>query len=452
MSSHDLKKSYVNWPDNYGNPDWFVHDRFGMFIHFGIYSPAARHEWVMKFENIHPDNYQKYFENFNPDLLDVREWARSARKAGMKYVILTTKHHDGFCLWDTDQTEYKITNTAYKSDLIREYVDALREEGLKVGFYHSLIDWHHPEFTIDHVHPQINDKEFVEAAKNRDLEKYTTFLHDQVRELLTDYGTIDYLWFDFSYPDRVDGKGTDEWHSEELEDLIRELQPDILLNNRMDLNRGVITPEQYQPYKPLEEEGQPVLWEACQTMNGSWGYHRDNLDWKSPEMLIKTLIDTVSKDGNLLLNVGPNGRGEFDTRTVERLDAFHEWMRMHDRSIYGTGHSEYEQPVDCRYTQNGDKLYLHIFSWPLTHIHLEGLAGKIKYAQFLHDASEVLYSEYNKDQAANHMTADIAEGAAVLNLPIKEPGVVVPVIEITLKNKNDKKGSNIKNETRTQYV
>lgn len=448
VSSLEQKKSYANWPDHYGDPDWFVHDRFGMFIHFGLYSPAARHEWVMKFENIHPEDYRKYFANFNPDLFDAGEWARYAKDAGMKYVVITTKHHDGFALWDSKVTDYKITNTAFKRDLLREFIDALRLEGLKVGLYHSLIDWNHSEFPIDHVHPQSGDKEFRKAAENRDMEKYVPFLHEQVRELLSDYGRVDYLWFDFSYPDQEGGKGASDWHSEELENLVRELQPHILLNDRLDLNRGIVTPEQYQPYEPLEKDGKPILWEACQTMNGSWGYHRDNLDWKSAGMLIKTLIDTVAKNGNLLLNVGPNGRGRFDHRTIERLEAFQEWMQLHKGAIYGAGHSEFKEPIDCRYTQKGNKLYLHIFSWPFAHIHLEGLAGWIEYAQFLHDGSEVLYSQYNKDQVSTHMSVDIAEGSAVLNLPIQEPNVIVPVIEITL----NKEKRQIKYENRVKYV
>src|SRR5699024_10704552 len=168
--------------------------------------------------------------------------------------------------------------------------------------------------------------------------------------------------------------------------MVLELQPDILLNDRLELDRGIITPEQFQPVKPLEKDGQPVLWEACQTLNGSWGYHRDNLDWKPTEMLIKMLIDTVSKDGNLLLNVGHNGRGEFDYRSTERLEGIGEWMRLHSRSSYGACHSEHETPQDCRLTQKGNRLYVHVFSWPIRHIHIKGLGGKVKYAQFLHDA------------------------------------------------------------------
>lgn len=435
--SGENSQTYANWPDHYGNPDWFLHDRFGMFIHFGIYSPAARHEWVMTYEQIHPDRYKKYFDHFNPDLFDATKWVKAAKKAGMKYIVVTTKHHDGFALWDTQLSDYKATNTQIKRDLIKEVVEACQEEGLKVGFYHSLIDWYHPEFVIDGLHPQRNDKTLREQNHERDMDKYTDFLHGQVRELLTNYGKVDYLWFDYSYPDQgwdwSQGKGKSDWKSEKLEEMVIDLQPDILLNDRADLNRGVITPEQHQPREPLTRDGLPVIWEACQTMNGSWGYHRDNLDWKSSEMILKMLIDTVSKDGNLLMNIGPNGRGEFDFRSLDRLEDIGEWMQVHSRSIYGAGHSNHQTPIDCRYTQNGKSLYLHIYSWPFKHIHLDGLSGKVDYIQFLHDASEIQYQEFKPNASQTHMDTSIKEGAIVLDLPVQKPNQIIPVIEIILK-------------------
>src|SRR5690625_1076394 len=237
-------KNYANWPDFYGDPSWFVEDRFGLFIHFGLYSPAARHEWIMTFEKIHPDIYRKYFDNFNPDLFDAKQWAKHAKNAGMKYAVITTKHHDGFALWDSKLTDYKSTNTPFKRDIIREFVEAFREEGLKIGFYHSLIDWYHPEFPIDGIHPQRDDEDFKKSAtNNREMGKYIKFMHGQVRELLTDYGVIDYMWFDFSYPERdwgwSKGKGAKDWQSKKLEKMVLELQPNILLNNRLDLDRGI---------------------------------------------------------------------------------------------------------------------------------------------------------------------------------------------------------------------
>lgn len=405
-----------------GNTDWFVHDRFGLFIHWGLYALPARHEWVKNREQIPDSVYQRYFEHFDPDLYDPKEWARAAKNAGMKYFVVTSKHHDGFCLWDTKLTDYKATNTPAGRDLIRPMLEAFRAEGLKTGLYHSLIDWHHPEFPVDGIHPQRGDKEFREREKNRDVRKYAEYLHGQTRELLTEYGKIDIVWFDFSYSGNPDGgKGKDDWQSEKLLAMTRELMPGIIVNNRLEIQGDIMTPEQVQPSEWVQVDGKPVVWEACQTLNGSWGYDRDNLDWKSVDMLIQMLIDTVSKGGNLLLNVGPTARGQFDPRALETLAGIGKWMKLHSRSIYGATQSELPTPKDCRLTQKGDRLYVHVFAWPFKHLHMEGMAGKVKYAQLLNDASEVRMQE-SRDT-----------GVLTLNLPIQKPDVTVPVVELFLK-------------------
>ena len=379
-----------------GDTGWFTHDRFGMFIHWGLYSMPGRHEWIRNYEEIPNEDYEKYFEQFNPDLFNPKEWAKAAREAGMKYFVITTKHHEGFCMWDTKYTDYKITNTPCGRDLLREIVDAFRAEGLKVGFYHSLIDWHHPDFTVDNVHPLRNRPDRTKLNEGRDMARYREYLHNQVRELLTEFGKIDIIWFDFSYPQwGEDGKGHADWDSEGLVRMIRELQPGIMINNRLDLPGGgdVITPEQNTPDDPVtDENGNPVVWEGCQTFSGSWGYHRDELTWKSAKQCIDMLINHVCRNGNLLMNVGPTSRGYIDHRAMERLKAYAEWMKYHSRSIYGCGMAEgLVEPRDCRYTYNREtnRLYLHIMNWPFKHIHLKGLSGKVKYAQFLHDGSEV---------------------------------------------------------------
>ena len=241
MDSQDLPQP----EPTLGNTAWWTHDRFGLFIHWGIYALAARHEWVKKYEQISDTDYQPYFDHFDPDLYDPAAWARSAREAGMRYVVLTSKHHDGFCLWDSRLTDYKATNTPANRDLLQPFVEAFRAEGLKVGLYYSLIDWHHPEFPVDGVHPQANDLAFREATKDRDVRKYAKYLHGQVREILTNFGTIDLLWLDFSYSQQdygwSKGKGKDDWQSEELIRMVRELQPDIIINNRSELGAGLST-------------------------------------------------------------------------------------------------------------------------------------------------------------------------------------------------------------------
>jgi len=418
-----------------GDTSWFVHDRFGMFIHWGIYASAARHEWVKSREEIDDANYARYFDHFDPDLYNPKEWARIAKEAGMKYAVITTKHHDGFCLWDSRLTDYKAPNTPAGRDLLRPWVEAYREAGLKIGFYHSLIDWHHPEFPIDVYHPLRNRPDAAELNKSRDIRKYAEYLHGQTRELLTQFGKIDIIWFDFSYPNReykgLPGKGHDDWQSEKLLRMVRELQPHIIVDNRLDLpaeNADIHTPEQFQPRGWVHVNGKPVVWETCQTFSGSWGYYRDEYTWKSPEQLVQMLVNSVSCGGNLLMNVGPTARGTFDDRALEALSVYREWMRVNARSIYGCSQSEFVAPPDCRLTQNGKRLYLHIFAWPFRHIHLDGLAGRVEYAQFLHDASEI---RFGASADAEHR--GLASDTLTLEIPVRKPDVVVPVVELFLK-------------------
>lgn len=412
---------------------WLREARFGLFLHWGIYSVAGRHEWVKKREHLRDEAYDRYFRYFQPDLFNPREWARQARNAGMRYMVVTAKHHDGFCLWDSRLTDYKATNTPAGTDLLRPILDAFREEGLRVGLYYSLLDWHHPEFPVDGFHPMSRDTAYIEANAGRDVRAYRQYLHAQVEELLSDYGTIDTLWFDFSYKDLVwGGKGSEEWGSAELVAKARALQPRIVINDRLDLpgSADVVTPEQYQPQQAV---GDGLLWEACQTLNGSWGYDREASAWKSPEMLIGMLVDGVSKGGNLLLNVGPDARGRFQHEASEVLEVIGTWMQLHEPAIRGAGPSDWPAPTDVRYTQRGDRLYVHVLAWPFGHLHLPGLAGHVDFARFLHDGSEVGLEVIDPEQTAQNLSMSGIEGTLTLRLPTRRPDVVVPVIEVWLK-------------------
>jgi len=414
---------------------WFDEARFGMFVHFGLYSAAARHEWVQNYERLTDEEYRQYFEHFDPDRFDARELARQAKRAGMGYVVLTTKHHEGFALWDTSLSDFDAV-TACGRDLVREYVDALREEGLRVGFYHSVIDWHHPDFTVDWNHPRRGDADIAALNAGRDMDRYRAFLHGQVRELLTAYGPIDYLFFDFTYPqsrDGLAGKGPEDWDAEGLLAMCRALQPDMLVNDRLGIPADFVTPEQYQPTSPLMRDGEPLVWEACQTMNGSWGYHRDNADQKPVDLLVRMLADSVSMDGNMLLNIGPDGRGAIAPRDAAALDRIGEWMRLHRGAIVGAGHAAFTPPREGVYTRRGDRLYLHLFTWPLGFVHLPGLAGTVTYARFLHDGSWLRTSVTDPDQVADLMTPEgEPEGTLTVHLPVARPDVLLPVIELTL--------------------
>ncbi len=423
-----------------GDTSWFTHDRFGLFIHWGLYSLGARHEWLQSHEKMTTEQYRSYFKRFDPDLYDPRTWARMASRAGMKYFVVTTKHHDGFCLWDSKLTDYKTTATPCGKDLIAPMVDAFREENMKVGFYHSLLDWHHPEYTLDWAHPMRDDREYAAADSSRKWDTYVSYLHGQVEELMTRFGTVDILWFDFSFPERdgFPGKGREQWRGDELIRLVRTHQPNIILNDRLQIDQDVKTPEQFMPREWVKVNGRPVVWEACHTFGGSWGYCRDERNWKSVEQLIGLLIESVSKGGNLLLNVGPTGRGEFDERTMERLEGIGEWVKRHGRSIYGCTQapSDYIPPKGCLFTFNPEKnvLYLHVMSWPFRQLHLDGLGGKVEYAQLLNDASEVgMIQKEIRPEDADHMGEARDADLLTLELPVEKPRVAVPVIELFLK-------------------
>jgi alpha-L-fucosidase len=421
-----------------GDSSWFVRDRFGIFIHWGLYSLGARQEWLQHNEHIPEHEYEaRYLPRFDPDLFDPKLWAETAANAGAKYVVATAKHHEGFCLWDSALTDFNAAKSPAARDVLREMLDAFRERNLRTGIYYSLIDWHHPHFVFDrHTGPYRRPAKLGKANEGREQDKYIRYLHGQVRELLTAYGPIDQLWFDFSYPkEDGTGKGKDDWGSRELVAMVREIAPRILINDRLDLidepdGWDFRTLEQAQPRGPVFANGQAIVWEAAHTFSGSWGYHRDEASWKSVEQLVALLIDTVSKGGNLLLNVGPTGRGEFDARAMDRLNGIGRWMKRHSRSIYGCGlpPTELRPPPDCRLTYNREtrRLYVHALAWPATgELVVEGLPTEtVEYAQLLSDASEV-------------RTIDRSNGNGVpltgIKLPVMKPEDVVPVVEVFLK-------------------
>jgi len=389
------------------------------------------------------EDYEKYFEIFYPDLYDPHEWAKKAKEAGMKYAVITAKHHEGFCLFDSKYTDYKATNTPIGRDLLKEWVEAFRAEGLKVGFYYSLLDWHHPDYTIDRNHPlsASSDEEYDELNKGKDMDIYRHYIKDQVRELLTNYGKIDIIWLDYSFPTSENydhGKDHDDWDSENLLKMVRELQPGIIVNDRLDLldvegGWDFTTPEQYKVSKWPEKNGIRVPWETCQTFSGSWGYYRDEMTWKDTKQLLVLLIETVSKGGNLLLNVGPTARGTFDYRANEKLEEMGEWMKYNNRSIYACTEApaEYTRPDHSLLTYNPEtnRLYVHLLDYPMKWFTLKGYEGKVKYAQFLHDGSEIKFGK-----PRHNVTHQESKGKedVILILPMVKPDVEVPVIELIL--------------------
>ncbi len=381
---------------------WFQDARFGMFIHWGLYSIPGRGEWVRSYEEIGEEEYRQYFDEWDPVRYDPREWAALAKEAGMKYAVLTTKHHDGFCLFDSRYTDYKSVNTPCRRDLVREYVDAFREAGLKVGFYYSLLDWHHPDYPAygDPHHPERNNPEW--KGKEHDFDKYLSYMHRQVEELMTNYGKIDIIWFDFSY----EGHMGEDWKASELVKMIRRHQPDILINGRLEGSGetyGSImtdTPGMFSgdftcpemiipPYGLKTPSGADVPWEACFTMNNSWAYTPNDRFYKTPDMLIRKLVECVSKNGNMILNVGPTAKGEIPPEQVHILKEIGRWMRENSDSIYGCGMSSLPKPDWGRYTQNGNRIYAHVMDKCIGPVVLKGLKGRIKKARRLWDGFEM---------------------------------------------------------------
>lgn len=423
---------------------WWTQARFGMFIHFGLYSLPGRHEWVKSAERLDNAAYEKYFAHFDPDRLDARAWVKWAKKAGMKYIVLTTKHHEGFCLFDSKLTDYKITNTKYGRDLVREYVEACRDEGLRVGFYYSLQDWHHADYPIDRFHPlrptaygpfdtknvEGPEEPWLAANASRSMSRYRDYLYAQVTELLTNYGPIDLLWLDFTIPGKRT-KHAEDWRSEDLVRLVRRLQPKIIINDRLGLGKTTldgwdfITPEQRFP-KPGEMDrfGRSWPWETCQTFSGSWGYHRDEKTWKTSAQCVELLIRAVAEGGNLVMNVGPTGRGDFDDRACERLDAYAKWMADNSRSIYGCTRAPagFEAPKGTylTYHPKANRLYLHLVDYPKDGHLKVAFVDRVEYAQFLNDSSEVVVFEGN------------------FILPKDKPPRDVPVLELFLLDRPDK--------------
>ncbi len=381
--------------------EWFRDARFGMFIHWGIYAIPARGEWVRQNEKLTIEEYQPFFETFNPVDYNPREWAKAAKDAGMKYAVMTAKHHDGFCLFDSEFTDYKATNTPAGRDLIKEYVEAFRAEGLKIGFYYSLLDWHHPDYLVEGdcvVHPMTGKEGY--SNDDRDFSNYITYMHNQVEELLTNYGKIDILWLDFSCGEMTGEK----WEATKLVKMVRKLQPEIIIDDRLGGNMDLENPEPYAgdfagPEQVIpsdgifDELGRPIPWEACITLNNDWGYST-NKDYKSAQDVIHALVNVVSKGGNLLLNVGPDAKGNIPDWSLEILSEVGNWMVLNSESIYGCGPAPFAKPEWGRFTMRKDTLYAHILGSNIGQYYMKGMKGKIKNARLVSDGRQIFIGPY----------------------------------------------------------
>jgi alpha-L-fucosidase len=422
---------------------WFTEARFGMFIHWGLYAIPARGEWVRSIERMSHEDYRSYFDEFDAAAYQPREWARLAKKAGMKYAVLTAKHHDGFCLWDTKLTDFKAPNTPAGRDLVQEYLDAFRAEGIRVGLYFSIIDWRHPDFPHygDRQHPQRDNRDY--GNENRNFNRYLEFMHGQIRELLTQYGKLDIMWFDFSYDDMAGEK----WRASDLMRMVRSLQPHLIVDNRLEgsgENSGTILtanpsdyagdfacPEQMIPPQGIRNEaGDPVPWEACITLNNHWGYCAADHHWKPADMVIRMLVECVSKNGNLLLNVGPDAKGSIPRPSVEILEEVGRWMDANGKSVYGCGMADFAKPEWGRFTRRGNTLYAHLYEPQAGGFCLPHLAGKIKKMRLLADGSEIHPSDYWNLAEYREHAFFFLNPKSFDNYPLPDPADTV--VEITL--------------------
>jgi alpha-L-fucosidase len=371
---------------------WWHEARFGMFIHFGLYSVLGRHEWAMEMEGIPVAEYEQLAKRFNPKPNAARAWARLAKQAGQKYMVMTTKHHEGFCHFDTKLTDYCAPKQAAGRDLVKEYVDAARAEGLRVGFYYSLMDWHHPDGAIC-------------ATDEQARRRFVDYIHGQIRELLTNYGKIDILWYDVASP--LDAKG---WESEKMNTMVFELQPDIIVNNRNKLPGDFATPEQ-------KIQADERAWESCMTMNGSWGYQKADDDWKTPKTIVRNLVTCAHDTGNYLLNIGPKPDGSIPEESVKILTSVGKWMHGNGPAIYQSEKCQPRRSALAGFTRKGNTLYMHVHFWPGETVSLGGLMNQVKSARLLASEHEVKF-EQDKFRVR------------FLNLPAKAPDEPVTTIAI----------------------
>ncbi|MEQ8860412.1 MAG: alpha-L-fucosidase [Pseudomonadales bacterium] len=354
---------------------WFDDARLGLFVHWGHYAAAGwEASWplvggVVTLPHGQILSVEKYHANahaFRPDRDAPGEWIAAAASAGMRYAVMTTRHHDGFSMWPTRHSDYHIGLGGYPGDPVREYVDACRAHGLKIGFYYSLPDWHHPDYPAftDAAKPYVFGQ--YPAATKAQWSRYLNYVRAQLTELLTDYGPIDLLWFDGGWE-----RNAETWDSEGLERLIHRLQPDVLINDRLPEHGDYATPEQFIP--PTPPEGR---WETCLTMNESWGFNPDDQHYKSSTSLIHTLCEVVGRGGNLLLNVSPDGGGHLIKPQLERLRALARWTVAHGDAVYGTRAGLEPWQFYGPSTRRDNTVYLHLLMKPIGPVTLRGIPVK----------------------------------------------------------------------------
>ena len=397
---------------------WFDDAKFGMFIHWGPYAVLGRHEWSRHRFEIPQAEYDKYARAFNPVHYDPDAWVDLARQAGAKYIVITSKHHDGFSIYRSQASDYDMEITPYEGDPLKMLADACRRKGMRLGFYHSIMDWHHPDYRPRRAW------EYKDPNKGGDNLRYIQYMESQIRELLTNYGDVAVMWFDGEWEHTL----RDNNKEMEIYDLIRGLQPNTLINDRLfERNPAspadLATPEQFVPATGvLGPGGKPIRWESCVTINNdSWGYNKYETEFKTSRDLIRMLIEVVSKGGNLLLNIGPMPDGRIQDEFVTRLKAIGAWMDVNGEAIYGTTASPFARlPFFGRATVKDNKLYLHVFEWPAS--------GKL----LVPGLKNLVSSAYLLAQPGEKLTVTRENQNVLISLPTAAPDGVASVVVLTL--------------------
>jgi len=412
---------------------WWKDARFGMFIHWGLYAvPAGEYkgkrdesigEWIMDHLQIPIAEYEQFAAQFNPEKFDADQWVALAKDAGMKYIVITSKHHDGFALWDSKVSQWDVVDaTPFKRDILKELAEACEKQGIRLCFYHSIMDWHHPDAQAI-WEPDYNQGRESTNVNPRFPNYLENYMKPQLKELIDNYGDVGILWFDGEWiPAYTTEMG------KEIYNYVRNLKPDIIINNRVDKGRqgmqGLNSEGDYAgdygtPEQEIPDTGLPgVDWESCMTMNDTWGYKYFDDNWKSSETLIRNLIDIVSKGGNFLLNVGPTAEGLIPQESVERLQDMGDWMDLYSASIYGASASPFEKPVWGRFTQKENKIYAHVFDWPSNGILTIPPVEGFKTAYLLSDANK------------NPLEVNALASGIELVVPVDPPHPIASVIVI----------------------
>lgn len=392
---------------------WFREARYGMFIHWGVYSVLGRGEWVRNRERIPEDEYRKLTRRFTADKFDADALARLAKECGIKYLVLTTKHHDGFCLFDTATTSFNSINSAAGRDLVKEYVTACRRHGLKIGLYFSLMDWSHPLCLPDSRMYHWDGGQMVQFGTNppfKSKPEFIAYLRQQMTELLTNYGKIDILWHDGTWAYDAEG-----WHIKELNEYARRIQPHIIFTDRAHRKEDIASFEQHIPYNV--EVGAS---EACMTLNENWGYAKGDNNWKTPKQVLGLLLTVAKNNGCLLLNMGPRADGTLPAKGIQILREVGRWTQTYGESIYGDlTRSPFSWSNVFYETIKGTSLYLHVRLWNSTLV-FPGLNNEVRSVILLPEKERVRFQQ-EKDRLI------------LFDLPRRAPDSLMTVIKVVWK-------------------